>query len=224
MEKSNIFRLISICLIGVIGYGEVVLSDTKMSGAAFDVHQLKLKDGSEISAAYFDGDEKQVVVAVPGGLATKKDYYFLAKRLQKNKVASILLDDRNENAIVGAIDFSIQKGFEKIVLVGGSIGAGTILTTIKYTLTETQKVFIKKVILIGPYSGSALKTNSIKKLFIAAKNDSISLLAGIQELYKDTSGPKILKLYEGSWHAEQLFDSIHKEDIADTIINFIQMN
>ena len=65
---------------------------------------------------------------------------------------------------------------------------------------------------------------SERKLFIAAKNDSVSPLSGIQELYEATSGPKILKLYEGSWHAEQLFDSKHRDDIAHTILDFIRVN
>ncbi len=222
MDKLKLCLIGLICLIGTIGYGEPVFCSAKTFGADDDVIKIKLKDGTEVSAAFFDGAEKQVVVSVPGGLAGKENYYFLAKRLQKINVASLLLDGRSENDLLSAIDFLKQKNFEKIVLVGGSIGAGTILTTIKYTLTETQKALIEKIILIGPYSGSALQTNKIKKLFIAAKSDSVSPLSGIRELYEDTSEPKILKLYEGPWHAEQLFESKYRDDVARTIIDFIQ--
>ena len=223
MEKMKLYLFGLICFVGAIGYGGAAFSGAKMSGIMYEEIKINLEDGTELSTAYFDGVEKLVVIFVPGGIASKENYYFLAKHLQNIDVAAILLDDRSEYAILGAVDFSIQKGFEKIVLVGGSIGAGTILTTIKYTLTESQKTLIEKIILIGPYSGSALQTNKIKKLFIAAENDSISPLSGIQKLYEDTSGPKILKVYEGSSHAEQLFDSKHRDDIAHTIVDFIQM-
>ena len=222
MVKLKLFLLGLICFIVWIGMDEAVLSGEKKSEALYEVKRIMSEDGTELSAAFFDGGAKQIVVCVPGGSASKESYYFLAKRLKKFNVASLALDGRSENAILSAVDFSEKNDFEKIVLVGGSIGGGTILTTIKYTLTDTQKALIEKVILIGPYSGSALQTNKIKKLFIAAKKDSVSPLSGIQELYEDTAAPKILKLYEGPLHAEQLFDSKHRDDITHTILDFIR--
>ena len=143
MEKLKLFPLGLICFIVWIGYGNSVLSDEKLSEAIYEVKKIKSEDGTELSATFFDGGAKQIVVCVPGGTASKESYYFLAKHLQRFNIASLSLDGRSESAILSAVDFSKQKDFEKIVFVGGSIGAGTILTTIKYTLTDTQKALIE---------------------------------------------------------------------------------
>ena len=119
---------------------------------------------------------------MPGGVGTKESYYFLASHLQKIKIASLSLDDRSESALLCGIDYLRKMGFGKLSLVGGSIGAATILITVKYSVSGTPRDITDKVVLISPYGGSALQSDKIKKLFIASRDDSISTYTGIQIL------------------------------------------
>jgi hypothetical protein len=220
MKKSLKILIGVFLVIGIFGYSGADSEDKKWGETNYEELKIKLEDGTDTPVAFFYGEGKQAVVFVPGNDARKESYYFLAKHLQKMKIASLSLDKWDEYAILSAIDFLKKKGFEKISFVGGSIGAGNLFITIKYTIKGTQRNIIDKVIVISPYGGTALKSNKIKKLFIAAKEDRWSSYSSIQNLYKDTSEPKILKVYGGSDHAEQLFDSRHREDIIKLIPEF----
>ncbi|MBT8352060.1 MAG: hypothetical protein KJO26_12630 [Deltaproteobacteria bacterium] len=216
--------IIIIYIIGISGYGNADGAKKNMSGAGYKELKIKLEDDTNVEVAFFSGKDDHAVVFVPGGSGVKENYYFIAKDLQKLGISSLALAGRNESHILSALEFLKKKGVKKFSLAGGSIGAATILVTIKYTLDETQRKSVDKVILIGPYGGSALKSDKIKKLFIASKKDSLSPYTGARNLFQETSEPKTLKVYDGSEHAEQLFASRHREDIKRLIIDFLKQN
>ncbi len=221
--KQSLKAIAILCFIlGIIESSAADSTENKRAVTNYEVLKINLRAGSDTSAAFFHAAGRQAVALVPGGVATKENYYHLARDLQAINIASLALDGRDEQAVLSAIDFLKKEGFDKISLVGGSIGAATILVTLKYTLMDEQRKSIDKIILIGPYGGSAIQNNDIKKLYIAAKEDSISPYESILELFNDTSEPKKLKVYEGSDHAELLFDGRYKEDITELILNFIR--
>lgn len=117
--------------------------------------------------------------------------------------------------ISGAVDFLEKKGFEQIALVGGSMGGTAILRALGRKVNPR----IDKVALLAPAGGEAIKSRTIKKLFVVAEKDRF--YSGVHTLYTASSEPKELKLYAGSAHAQHIFKTEYGADLANFIIYFL---
>ena len=175
----------------------------------------------ESNAAFFNGESKQAVVFVPGFYYSKEDWYFLADRFQQLKIASLSLNGKSALDVLGAIDFLKKKGFEKIALVGGSMGGAAVLSALE--LEETIDESVDKVVVLAPYGGNSIKSKRIKKLFIVAKEDDRGCQPRVYNLYEDSSEPKIIKEYEGSEHAQALLNSKYEEDLIKLVMDFVSV-
>jgi esterase/lipase len=118
---------------------------------------------------------------------------------------------------LSAINYLKENGFCTIALVGGSVGGAAILDALEHKTDES----INKVIVLAPYGGCPIKNEKIKKLFVVAKGDRLGIYKDIKRLYKDSSEPKQIVEFEGSEHAQQLFESSKKEKLSNLIIEFI---
>jgi len=168
-------------------------------------------------AAFFQGNKEQAVIFVPGYVFNKESWYFITERLQQKNISSLALDGKSPSAIITALAFLKSKGFEKFVLVGGSMGGGAILSIIEKNINEK----INKVIVLAPSNGQPIKKQDIKKLFIVAKEDRLGLYPTVQKLYDASSEPKMIKIFSGSEHAQHLFKGQHKEALSNLLIDFI---
>jgi len=173
--------------------------------------------GIEDSAAYFDGKSNQVVIFVSGAVINKESWILLAERLQQLNVASLSLDGKTKDDVLSSINFPKDKDFNKIALVGGSVGGAAIIDTLEIKTDES----INKVIVLAPYGGSPIKNEKIKKLFVVAKGDRLGIYQDVKRLYKDSSEPKQIVEFEDSEHAQELFNSSQKEKLSDLIVDFI---
>jgi pimeloyl-ACP methyl ester carboxylesterase len=171
----------------------------------------------EDSTAYFDGKSNQVVILVPGAAFNKESWYFLAERLQKLNVASLSLDGKTQDDVLSSINFLKEKNVTTIALVGGSVGGAAILDALEIKTDES----INKVIVLAPYGGSPIKNEKLKKLFVVTKGDRLGVYQDVKRLYKDSSEPKQIVEFEGSEHAQELFESSKKEELSKLIVNFI---
>ena len=193
-------------------------------GSDVDTHYKELKvkseNGIESDIAFFDGGRERAVIFAPGAAFNKESWYFLAERFQKEKIASVSLNTGSVTDVLNGIDFLKKNGFEKISLVGGSIGCVGVLEA----SNKLSDKVIDKIVVIAPFGGSPVKNKNISKLFIVAEDDMMSSSAEVYRLYDDSSYPKEFKEYSGSSHAQWLFETEHKEALIDTIVDFIRDN
>jgi pimeloyl-ACP methyl ester carboxylesterase len=118
--------------------------------------------------------------------------------------------------VLGAVDYLEERGIEHIALVGGSMGGAAILRA----LAHKVNVRIDKVVLLAPAGGEAIKSNTIKKLFIVSKGDK--RYPRVHTLYTASSEPKELKVYPDTSHAQHIFKTEAEVDLTNLIINFFK--
>jgi len=193
----------------------------------FELITYTVADGGTIEASFFKAEQDFVVIFAHGAVFNKESWYFLAERLQKEGVSSLSLDFRgygdskrgstNKKSldILGAIDYLKEKGFKKIAIVGGSMGGGAVLNALDI---KTDTV-IEKVVLLAPAGGKGIANKSIKKLIVVSKDEG--LFTRVNKIYNESSSPKELKVYPGSFHAQHMFKADYSNELIDLIIKFL---
>ena len=194
---------------------------------AFEVVAFPTADGGLIEAALFAAEGDRAAVFAHGAVFDKESWYPQAERLQKAGVTALSIDFRgygNSKAgtaaekyhdILGAVAFLEAKGFEKIAVVGGSMGGAAVLRA----LAHSDSKAIVKAVLLAPAGGDPIASTTISKLFIVSEGDRLA--ATVQRLHEASTKPKELKVYPGNAHAQHLFKTEHAEDLMKRIIKFI---
>ncbi|WP_456460764.1 alpha/beta hydrolase [Lutibacter sp.] len=185
------------------------------------------EDGGSIEASFFKASNKLVVIFAHGAVFNKESWYFIAEKLQKKGISSLSIDFRgygnskkgstNKRSldILGAIHFLKEKGFNEISIVGGSMGGAAVLNALN---TKSDKT-ITKVVLLAPAGGDGITSKSIKKLFVVSKNER--LFTRVNKIYNESSNPKELKIFSGASHAQNMFNSVHRNELINLIVNFL---
>lgn len=193
----------------------------------FELIIYSTADDGVIEASFFKAEQDFVVIFAHGAIFNKESWYFLAERLQKEGISSLSLDFRgygksksgstNKKSldILGAIDYLKEKGFKKIAIVGGSMGGAAILNALDI---KTDAV-IEKVVLLAPAGGKGIANESINKLIIVSKNEG--LFDRVNTIYNESSSPKELKVYPGSFHAQHMFKADYSNELIELIIKFL---
>ena len=123
----------------------------------------------------------------------------------------------------GAIAFMRGLGAQKIILVGASLGG---CASAKLTV-ESQADGL--VVVASPAEisqwGFAVEAgdvdSDIPKLFITAKEDDTVPVEATQELFNLAADPKEWQTYPGTAHGTDLFETQHKEEFQQRILEFI---
>jgi len=185
------------------------------------------EDGGVIEASFFQGNQDLVVIFAHGAIFNKESWYFMAERLQKEGISSLSLDfrgygnskkgatDKRSFDILGAVDYLKEKGFNKISIVGGSMGAAAVLNALD---TKTDTV-IDRVVLLSPAGGAGVTNESVKKMFIVSKDER--LFPRVNKIYNESNQPKELKVYPGSSHAQHMFKADYSSELTNLIISFL---
>ena len=185
------------------------------------------EDGGLIEASFFEGDQDLVVIFAHGAVFNKESWYFMAESLQKEGISSLSLDFRGYGNskkgntsklsldILGAIDYLKEKGFRKIAIVGGSMGGAAILNALDI---KTDAV-IEKVVLLAPAGGVGIASKSIKKLIVVSKDER--LFTHVNTIYNESTQPKEMKVYPGSFHAQHMFKAEYSDELTNLIIDFL---
>jgi pimeloyl-ACP methyl ester carboxylesterase len=186
------------------------------NSATHEEIKLKLEGGAEHKAAFFSAEKKQAVVFLHQSSATRASWYFMAERLQQLGIASLSLENSTPQDVWSAVDFLRGQGLENIALVGASIGGGAVLQALR----QRQDGSINKVILLAPADAPPVESKKIEKLLIVSKQDFFG--SATYRLFPDCSPPKMLKEYEGSEHAQDLFNGKYRDDLITLMLGFIQ--
>ncbi|WP_457610466.1 alpha/beta hydrolase family protein [Lutibacter sp.] len=222
--KNKYLHVIFLCFfLGSINVQSKMVIDT----THFKLVNYTTEDGGAIEASFFKASKKLVVIFAHGAVFNKESWYFMAEKLQKKGISSLSIDFRgygnskkgsaNKRSldILGAIHFLKEKGFNKISIVGGSMGGAAVLNALN---TKTDKT-ITKVVLLAPAGGEGITSTFIKKLFVVSKNER--LFTRVNKIYNESSNPKKLKIFSGTSHAQNMFKSEHREVLINLIINFL---
>jgi esterase/lipase len=197
----------------------------------FELITYPTEDNGVIEASFFKGTDRNLaVIFAHGAIFNKESWYFLAEKLQSKGIASLSIDFRgygnskkgttNKKSldILGAIDYLKGKGFNSIAIVGGSMGGSAVLSALD---TKTDNA-IKKAVLLAPAGGAGITSTSIKKLFIVSKDEG--LFKRVNTIYNESSQPKQLKIYSGSYHAQHMFKADYKNELINLIIDFLNLS
>ncbi len=197
------------------------------SDDSFELITYTTEDDGIIEASFFKTSKDLVVIFAHGAIFNKESWHFLAEKLQKEGVSSLSLDFRgygnskkgstNKKSldILGAVDYLKGEGFKKIAIVGGSMGGAAVLNALDI---KTDAV-IKKVVLLAPAGGNGITSDSIKKLIVVSKNEG--LFTRVNKIYNESSQPKKLKVYPGSFHAQHMFKAEYSNELIDLIVDFL---
>jgi len=193
----------------------------------FQLIKYNTEDGGTIEGAYFKGGDDLAVIFAHGAVFNKESWYFLNRRLQQQKVSSLSIDFRGYGNskkgdsgslsydLLGAVDYLKGKGFNRIAMVGGSMGGAAVLTAFETKMDPT----IKKVVLLAPAGGKGIKSESIEKLFIVSEKEG--MVTRVKQIYDQSSDPKKIKIFPGSAHAQHMFKEQYAEELIQTMIDFL---
>jgi len=187
---------------------------------------FETEDDVLIIGTFFKGYKKEAVVFVHGNVFSKDSWYSLAKKFQKEGIASLAFDFRGSKGlrpintihldVLASLEFMKEKGFKRISIVAGSIGATATLTA----LAQNSNYPVDTIVLMAPSKGKPLENETIKKIFIVSKNDPVKNKTG--EIYKNCAEPKFIKIFPGDLHAQFLFESNFKAEVEDYILDYIK--
>ena len=187
---------------------------------------FKTEDDTLIIGTFFKGYKNEAVIFAHGNVFSKESWYSLAKKFQREGIASLAFDFRGSKGlrpintihldVLASLDFMKQKGFKKISIVAASIGATSVLRA----LAQGDDYPIDTVILMAPPKGKPLEDSGIKKIFIVSKNDPVKDKVG--EIYENCAEPKFIKIFPGVLHAQFLFESDFKSEVEDYILESIK--
>jgi alpha-beta hydrolase superfamily lysophospholipase len=193
----------------------------------FELVTYSTQDGGHIEASYFEATKDLAVVFAHGAIFNKESWYFMAEKLQKMGISSLSIDFRGYGNsrkgstnqlsldILGAVDYLKIRGFKKIALVGGSMGGAAILRALD---KKTDSV-LEKVVLLSPAGGVGIASTSLNKLIVVSKNEG--LYKRVKTIYNESTQPKALKIYPGSFHAQHMFKSKYSNELIKLIIEFL---
>ena len=185
------------------------------------------QDGGTIEASLFAAKGDKAAVFAHGAVFNKESWYPQAERLQSEGVTALSIDFRgygNSKAgdaaekyhdVLGAVAFLEAKGFEKIAVIGGSMGGAAALRA----LAHSDSKAIVKAVLLAPAGGDPIGSTAISKLFIVSEGDRLA--ATVKRLHESSADPKQLHVYSGNAHAQHLFKTQHAEDLTARIVKFI---
>jgi len=213
MKKLLTIAFAVTLVLAAVGYG-IVENAERGAGVRATAEEVRIDKmpGSRMDAVFFPANGDRAVIMVPGMMYGKESWEFLGQHLQEEHTATLALDYDN---LMDAVEFLEKKGFTRIAVFAASAGAETVLNL----LTENPSNVVDRVAILAAPSGRFLKNEKIDKLFITARGDTISR---VHKIYEGSVAPKSLKEYEGNEHAQRLFDGENREDLINTLTDFVR--
>ena len=137
-----------------------------------------------------------------------------------NYMENLLVEDTR-----AAIEFLRTEGFDRIVCFGGAGGGtscleaslsheleGVIAIASPLTLGEPTKITPEDVEIL-----------TVPKLFICTDNDKFGRIPGeVQFMYDNSPEPKQLMFFSGTVHGTQLFNTGHRGEFQQLMIDFLE--
>jgi predicted alpha/beta-hydrolase family hydrolase len=131
--------------------------------------------------------------------------------------------------VVAAIDVLRQRGFERIVCMGASMGGTACLTAALDTDLEGLVVIASGMSLVAPTRVGAedLAGLTMPKLFVCTEDDTadgnVTGVAVVMEgMYEHSPEPKAIRIFPGTAHGTEPFDTEHGEELRELLLAFLE--
>lgn len=126
--------------------------------------------------------------------------------------------------IGAAIKYLRDQGFEHIVCIGASMGGRACVNA------AFEEELAGMVIVSGTGSSDPDRKNldgfinpDIPKLFIVSEDDHIAdRTLSMTRLYESAPEPKIFKIFQGTAHGTELFESRFGQEFRETLLDFLE--
>lgn len=187
---------------------------------------LTTSDGVSLGAHLYRGGPHAVVLA-HGGVFDKESWGRLATSLVDADLTALAFDFRGYGGseptygvhgkrrdVLAAIEYLDQQGYERISVLGGSMGAQFSMAA----SAETDRIDL--LVLLAPGSdGLAGRIQARSTLFIVTERDR--LRPKVDREYRAAPEPKRLETLPGSAHAQHIFNTDQAQTLTDLIVGFL---
>ena len=200
---------------------------------------LTTEDGIKLAGTLFlSAQDTAVVLAHMAGESNQQDWIPFARELAGRGYTALTFDFRcfgksdcggdTSGDVLGmdleaAIGFLRQKGFQRIVCMGASMG-GRGCVGVAFDEELAGLIIVSGTGANDPDKQdlSDFVTPDMPKLFIVSQNDHIvERTSTMTRLYESAPEPKILKLFPGSAHGTELLRTTHEQEFRETVLDFL---
>lgn len=182
--------------------------------------QIPSEFGYTNDALYFPGNPPKsnskniAVVLVHQYSSHKESWIEFAQKLQTKGITSLSIEDVGRRDVLDAIKFLASKDYHKVMLVGASMGGGSVLQA-----SAQSEGKVEKVVLLSTTSATAITDPKIAKLFVVAKSDMWG--SDSYSVFEETSDPKNIIEYDGFAHGQDLLTGEYGKEVTTLIIDFL---
>jgi len=200
---------------------------------------LTTEDAIRLDANFFPANGDVAVVLAHMGIADQTSWWAFASESAQAGIAALIFDFRcygksecrqgvaaetSMTDVLTAIRTLRDKGYQRIVCIGASMGASACLQA-SMQVDLAGLVFIagdREIILNGKWYPDDIVNPDMLKLFIVAEQDPYSIAVGdTQRYYRDSPEPKQLILYPESVHGTDLFATPSGSKFHQALMDFL---
>jgi len=196
-------------------------------------------DNLALSGTLFGQGEIAVILAHQGTQGTNQtSWRSFARSIAGKGFAALTFDFRGygksegptrqswlERDVRAAIAFLHERGFNRIACIGACMG-GTACLRAAVDADLEGLVVIASPMSIGYPTRvlyEDLEALTMSKLYVCAENDRFPNMARqIKNMYEHSSEPRQLKLFPGTAHGTELFDTPYRDELSGLLVDFLE--
>jgi pimeloyl-ACP methyl ester carboxylesterase len=197
-------------------------------------------DDVKLAGMVFRGGKDVAVVLAHMGIADQTSWQSFAKLISARGFTALTFDFRcfgkSECGAAGrgdliyaremnaVISFLRGRGFARIVCMGASMG-GTACLSAALEEDLAGLVFIASVAPQGRSKGflANLVNPAMPKLFIVTEQDRYNAVVPMTTtLYEQSPEPKQIKIFPGTVHGTELFETEHGQEFTELLVDFLE--
>ena len=205
----------------------------------FELVSLTTEDNVKLAGTLFPGKKDVAVVLAHMGIATQQSWHPFARLIAAKGFTALALDFRcygssdcgqssGERAYAqdlrAATRFLRERGASRIVCMGASIG-GTACANVALDENLAGLVVIASTAPanVNKRYPQDLANPAMPKLFIMAEQDRYApVIAATRSLHELSPEPKELKIFPGTVHGTELFDTEYGDEFTNLLVHFLE--
>ncbi len=216
-----------------------IATETSVPRSHVEEVNFTTDDEVKLSGTLFGGGETAVILAHMGTEGTdQQSWHPFARLLAERGFTALAFDFRGCGKSEGymwqaqlvrdvraATEFLQDRGFERIVCMGASMGGTSCLKLALETEWEGLVVIASPMSLGRPtnVSRADFPALTMPKLFVCAEDDRYGGLAeAATEMYKLSPEPKEIRLFPGIEHGTELFDTPYGDEFTQALLDFLE--
>lgn len=196
------------------------------------------EDGVTLAGTFYPAEGDTAVLLAHMGIADQTSWQDFAAIAAGNNIAALTFDFQcygkseckarggdmsNLKDMRPAYEFLKEKGYEKIVCMGASMGGtACLMLAMEKEIAGLVVIASERPIGMKQYPED-LVSKSIPKLFIVADRDPYAfVISEIQKMYDVSPEPKQLKIFSGDVHGTDIFKTDNGTAFRDLLLEFLE--